>query len=208
MSAAKRRARIVEIFAAVTIALLLSGRIESLAARAMPPETAATTRTSSEPAPSSKPAPPSDCQAVLNALDMLYTTPYHSYSTQTGAEQGKSISMETIFSGGTRYVLLNGKWSASTLSTADVKQLEQRARKNARNMTCQFVRDEAVNGEIAGLYEAHEETEHGSTENRLWISRMKGLVLREETDLDPGGATVKSHISLRYDYSDVHPPKL
>ncbi len=139
---------------------------------------------------------------------MLYSTPYHSYSTQTGAEQGKSMNIETIFSGGTRYVLFNGQWSASTLSTADIKQLEQRARKNSRNMTCQFVRDEAVNGEIAAHYDAHEETEHGKTDNRLWISKSKGLVLREETDLDPGGATVKSHISLRYDYSKVRPPKL
>jgi hypothetical protein len=150
----------------------------------------------------------SECQPVLDALDKLYTTPYHSYMTQTGIEKGKTVSMETVFAGGIQYVLYNGKWSPSPLSTEEMKELVQRNRKNAKNLSCRFVRDEVVNGEGAALYNTHEDTKHGKSDNQIWVSKNKGLILRQETELDTGGANGKSHVSVRYEYSNVQAPKL
>jgi len=150
----------------------------------------------------------SECQPVLDALDKLYTTPYHSYMSQTGMEKGKTMSTEMVFAGGTQYVLYNGKWSPSPLSTEEMKELVQRNRKNAKNLSCHYVRDEVVNGEGAALYNTHEDTEHGKSDNQIWVSKSKGLILRQETDLDTGGANGKSHVSVRYEYSNVQAPKL
>jgi hypothetical protein len=154
-----------------------------------------------------EPATPSECQPVLDALDKLLTTAYHMYMTQTGILPGKIMTSETVFVGGARYILYDGKWSPSQVSTQDMKEMEERNRKNAKNISCQHVRDEAVNGEGAALYSTHEETEHGKTDSQLWISKSKGLVLRQETDLDTGAAN-KSHLSVRYEYSNVQAPKL
>ena len=150
----------------------------------------------------------SGCQTALDAIDKLYTTPYHSYMTQTGMEKGKTVSMETVFAGGTQYVLYNGKWSPSSVSTEEMKELDQRNRKNAKNVSCHYVRDEAVKGEGAALYSTHEESEHGKVDTQIWVSKTKGLILRQETDLDTGGANGKSHVSVRYEYSNVQAPKL
>jgi hypothetical protein len=65
-----------------------------------------------------------------------------------------------------------------------------------------------VNGESAALYSTHEESTHGKTDSQNWVSKSKGLILRQEIDIDTGGATGKSHISSRYEYSNVQAPKL
>jgi len=150
----------------------------------------------------------SACQAVLDASEKLYTTPFHMYSTQAGAlvGNGKPMSSEMISSGGTDYVLFAGKWTTS--STAERKELGQRNRDKAQNMSCHYVRDESVNGESAALYSTHEESEHGKTDSQNWVSKSKGLILRQEIDIDTGGANGKSHMSSRFEYSNVQAPKL
>jgi hypothetical protein len=156
------------------------------------------------------PAPDSTCQAVLDASAKLFTTPYHMYMTEAGAGVGdeKPVSNEMVFAGGALYVLFNGKWSPSLVSTEDMKAMGERNRKNAKNLSCHYVRDESVNGESAALYSTHEESAHGKNDNQIWISKSKGLVLRQETDIDTGGAKGKTHLSSRYEYSNVHAPKL
>jgi len=156
------------------------------------------------------PAPDSACQAVLDASDKLFSTPFHMYMTQTsaGIENGKPMSSEMVFAGGARYVLFNGKWSPSPLSTEEMKELDQRNRKNAKNLSCHYMRDESVNGESAALYITHSESEHGKDDNQIWVSKSKGLILRQETDIDTGGVNGKSHVSVRYEYSNVRAPKL
>jgi hypothetical protein len=150
----------------------------------------------------------SACQAVLDASEKLYTTPFHMYSTQAGAlvGNGNPTKSEMISSGGTDYVLYNGKWTTS--STAERKALGQQNRNNAKNMSCHYVRDESVNGESAALYSTHEESAHGKTDSQNWVSKSKGLILRQEVDIDTGGASGKSHMSSRYEYSNVQAPKL
>jgi hypothetical protein len=152
----------------------------------------------------------SACQAVLDTGDKLFTTPYHMYMTEAGAGvgNGKPVSSELVFSGGVQYILYNGKWSPSPLSTEELKAMEQRNRNNAKNMSCHYLRDEPVNGESAALYSTHEESAHGKTDSQIWVSKSKGLILRQEIDIDTGGANGKTHISSRYEYSNVQAPKL
>jgi hypothetical protein len=156
------------------------------------------------------PAPDGVCQLVLDANDKLLTTPFHMYMTQTNPviQNGKPISTEMVFAGGARYILYDGKWTASPMSTEDLKALEARNRANSKNTSCQFVRDESVNGESAALYSAHSESAHGKDDSQIWISKSKGLILRQETVLDTGGANGKSHLSVRYEYGNVQAPKL
>jgi hypothetical protein len=152
----------------------------------------------------------SGCQGVLDAGEKLFTTPFHMYMTQTssGIENGKAMSSETVFVGDTRYVMVNGKWSLSPISTDELKQMDQRNRKNAKNLSCHYVREESVNGQSAAVYSAHSESEHGKDDSQIWLSKSAGLILRQETDLDTGRAGGTIHMSVRYDYKDVQAPKL
>ncbi|HET8834364.1 MAG TPA: hypothetical protein VFN08_06510 [Gemmatimonadales bacterium] len=45
----------------------------------------------------------------------------------------------------------------------------------------------------------------GKADARVWVAREAGVVLRTEEDVDAGDAG-KRHISIRYEYADVHAP--
>ena len=198
---AKRKATFLRVLAAM-LGVFLTANAGTLAARRSP-----TLRLAEIPL-AANPGVDSACQAVLDASEKLYTTPFHMYSTQAGAlvGNGKPTSSEMISSGGTDYVLYAGKWTTS--STAERKELGQRNRNKAQNMSCHYVRDESVNGESAALYSTHEESVHGKTDSQDWVSKSKGLILRQEIDIDTGGANGKSHMSSRFEYSNVQAPKL
>jgi hypothetical protein len=152
----------------------------------------------------------STCNVVLAALDKNFTTPYHMYMTQTSPaiQNGKPIITEMVFVGGARYILYQGKWIASPIATDDMKAMQQKARQNAKNLSCHYVKDESVNGEAAALFATHGESEHGKDDNQIWISKSKGLILKQETDLDIGAGQPKTHMSVRYDYTNVQAPKM
>jgi len=146
------------------------------------------------------------CQPVFDALTKVVTTPNHGYSTQTGAfVRGKPRSGETIYVQGARYVRVDGTWTKSRLQNEDILQQEKENRANGK-ASCQFVRNESVNGESAMLYAMHSENEYAKEDAQMWISKATGLPLREEMDTDAGGAIGKSHRSMRYEYSNVKPP--
>ncbi len=199
----KREATILRVLAAA-LGVFLVANAGTLAARRSP------VLMHAEMPLAANPGVDSACQAVLDASEKLFTTPYHMYSTQAGAlvGNGKPTSSEMVSSGGAQYILYNGKWSPSPLSTEELKAMEQRNRNNAKNMSCHYVRDESVNGESAALYSTHEESVHGKTDSQIWVSKSKGLILRQEIDIDTGGANGKSHMSSRFEYSNVQAPKL
>ena len=152
----------------------------------------------------------SACQAALDAGDKLFTTPYHAFMTESGEGEanGKPTSNESIFTGDVLYILVDGKWRPSGMSKEVMKAMERRNRDNARNMACHYVRDEAVKGETAALYSTHQETVHGKIDSQTWISKSRGLILRQEIDIDTGRPNGKSHMSSRYEYDNVQAPKL
>ena len=136
-------------------------------------------------------------------------TPTHVYMTEiAGFRHNKPENSESIYAGGANgaiYVLVGGKWTRSKVSAGDMlKQQEE----NGRTVpsSCRYLREEAVNGEAAAVYASHVETEDMKSDATTWISKSKGLPLRTELDLDIGGALGKTHTSIRYEYSNVHPP--
>ncbi len=164
-----------------------------------------------EPPQVASPGPNSTCRAVLDANDKLFTLPFHMYMMQTsaGGVDGKPVAVatETVSAGGVEYILMNGKWSPSPVSNKELRALEQQNRKTAK-MTCHYVRDEPVNGEMAALYSAHGESAHGRNDDQIWIAKSTGLIVRQETDMDTGRPNGKAHLTVRYEYKNVRAPKL
>ena len=153
------------------------------------------------------PAPDGACQVVGDAIVKSFTVPFHFNNTGTAAD-GKTRTTEMIYVNGAIYSQVNGKWFSFPESSGDVKGLMEANRKNLTNASCHVVRDENVNGESATLYSVHSETERGIHDSQIWISRSKGLLLREETDAQLPGKSGKEHVSLRLDYNNVQAPKV
>ncbi len=142
------------------------------------------------------------CQPVFDALTKIVTTPSHSYST--GLVSGKPLSTETIYVQNKTYMIVRGKWMLRPVTPDDILEQEKENRANSK-ATCQFLRNESVNGEPAAVYSLRRETETGKEDGQMWISRVTGRALRNEVDVDRG-AMGKSHLSARYEYSNVKPP--
>jgi hypothetical protein len=150
------------------------------------------------------------CKLFLDATKKVMVTPTHMYSTETaGFRNNKPENTETIYTGGLKgaiYVMVKGKWSRSKLTPEDMVKQKDESVRTGKN-SCRYLRDESVNGEPAAVYTTHIETEGAKVDVTAWVSKSKGLPLREETDMDVGGgARGKSHRSTRFDYSNVHPP--
>jgi hypothetical protein len=160
-----------------------------------------------EMARAATPALDSTCQAIIETSGKLFNMPFHFYLTDTGAD-GKSTTMESIFVDGAVYTPLRGKWFRMPLSSADTEDMVPLMLKAAKNLSCHALRDESVNGESATVYSVHSEDERGIHDGQVWISKSKGLLLREENDVQKPGERGKSHASLRIDYNNVQAPKV
>jgi outer membrane lipoprotein-sorting protein len=138
-----------------------------------------------------------DCKAYFDASDKLYTIPVHSYITHTVAKR----NAEMIRLNGDSYFLIQGKWTKSSFNQQAIHEQELENRKNNK-VSCQHVRDESVNGEAAAVYSTHSESEDATANGTAWISKSRGLLLRQEIDLEG------DRISSRYEYSNVTAPKV
>jgi hypothetical protein len=146
------------------------------------------------------------CKTITDGMQKVLALPTHIYLTGTAEYQkGKTDNSEMIYSGSAIYLLLNGKWTRSRMSTTDMAKQEQE-NIQTQKMTCRFLRDETVGGELAAVYTAHTSSDDSKSESTIWVSKSKGLPLKVDTDMDVGGAAGKSHRSQRFEYSNVHPP--
>jgi hypothetical protein len=150
----------------------------------------------------------SECKPVYDATDKLMTVPSHGYQTETnpagkGAET--TTNAEIIRTGGAIYITIKGKWKKSPMSLADMHAQEEENRKTAKNISCKHLRDESVNGQSAAVYTAHSETDDAKADSQVWISKSKGVLLRQDEDIDTGDGD-KTHISIRYEYGNVQAP--
>ena len=143
-----------------------------------------------------------DCQVILNAEDKVLNTPTHTYSTMNMA--GRTMTVETIYAAGAVYTRMDGKWSSSG-TTKDIEELTQKNRQTAK-ATCSHLKDEPVDGEMAAVYSSHEESPKGKVDSQIWISKAKGLPLRQDIDIDTGAGKGKSHYSMRFEYGNIKPP--
>jgi hypothetical protein len=147
------------------------------------------------------------CRPVFDALTKLATTPTHSYSTYASPsiQAGKPTSSESIYFHDKAFMRLNGTWMTGPETPKETLDREQENRKRG-HATCSVVRSEPVNGEEAIVYSLHSQSEHAKEIAEIWISNRTKLPLREEADIDIGESTGKSHLSIRYEYNNVHPP--
>ncbi|MGH9743561.1 MAG: hypothetical protein ACRD51_14545 [Candidatus Acidiferrum sp.] len=151
------------------------------------------------------------CNILVEATKKEMTSPSHIYSTTTAAYlHGKTETGEVIYAGGPDgaiFVRILGKWKRSPVNAAAMLKQEEENRRAAK-MTCHYLRAEAVNGETAAVYSVHTETEDAEVDSTIWISKSKGLPLKQELDMDMGGTMGKSHKSMRCEYTNVKPPQV
>lgn len=145
------------------------------------------------------------CQPVFDALIKVATTPSHSYTTSTAVNGGTPTEAETIFANGQKYIRVRGKWMRIPVTSQDVVEQEKGKEEHGKS-TCQFLRNESVNGDPAVLYAVHREYEEVKEDGQMWISRSSGLLLRAEEDFDNRGNRVKDHRSTRFEYGNIRPP--
>jgi len=138
-----------------------------------------------------------DCKVVLEAANKTQTTATHTYTTMNMG--GKDQTVEMIYTPGIIYSRINGKWSRTPMTPQELAEL-QKPKAHDDKATCKYLKDELVNGEMAAVYSAHDVSPKGVVDTQIWISKAKGLPLRQDMDIDVGGAGGKSHTSTRYEY--------
>jgi hypothetical protein len=149
------------------------------------------------------------CGIVNDAMTKLMQTPNHAFTESRGAiASGKTHTSERISTTTAAYIQVRGKWLKSTMTPAEALQMEKDAVKDRKSGTCQYVRDENIDGEAAALYSTHKEDDAGKSDAQVWISRKRGLPLRQVVHLDVGaGKTGESQLTTRYEYENVKAPE-
>ena len=148
------------------------------------------------------------CQLTYDAMSKVMSAATHIYTTMTGApNSADKHTTETIYTGGTIYVKLGSKWTRSPMTPQQMMQKEEENRKASKS-SCQYLRDEAVNGEAAAVYSTHSERTDMDikSDGQIWISKSKGLPLKHEFDITSAGS--KNHLSTRYEYANVQAPPI
>jgi hypothetical protein len=147
------------------------------------------------------------CKLVLDAMAKQRATPTHLYATESSPLLGgKPKVNESIYAGGAIYIRIKGQWKRSPLTLQAMQKQQEENQRNAKSMTCRYLRDETVNGEAAAVYFSQGENEDSKSDSTLWVSKRTGLPLRSENDLDTGSKTDRMHVAIRYEYGDVRPP--
>jgi hypothetical protein len=108
-----------------------------------------------------------DCKLVLDAAIKIFDTPTHGYVTMDIS--GKPQTLESIYTGGLVYAKYDGKWSSGG-TTKEMKDLAEKNRQNNKT-TCQYLKDELVNGEMAAVYSVHEVSPKFTSDSKTWISK-------------------------------------
>src|SRR5437763_9048840 len=123
------------------------------------------------------------CQPVFDALTKIATTPSHSYTTNSAANDGKPAEAETIFANGQKYIRVRSKWMRIPVTSQDVLEQEKEKEEKGKS-TCQLLRRDSVNGEGAMVYSMHREYDDVKEEGQMWVSTSTGLLLRVDEDVD------------------------
>ena len=105
------------------------------------------------------------CQHIFDALTKVVTNPSHSYTISTAVNGGKATEAETIFANGQKYIRARGKWMRLPVTSQDVLEQEREKQEHGKS-TCQFLRNESVNGEAAMLYSVHREYDEVKEDGR------------------------------------------
>ena len=151
------------------------------------------------------------CTGATEAAKKLITTPAHAYLSRTmGSRPNQTELSEIIYTGGINgaiFVMLKGQWKRSPATPAQMLKQEEENIRDSKS-SCRYLRDEVVDGEPARVYQIHSDNDGIIEDATAWISKSRGLPLKQEIDMDVGGgASGKSHTSTRYEYSNIRPPE-
>jgi outer membrane lipoprotein-sorting protein len=142
-----------------------------------------------------------DCKLLFDADDKMLSTDHHAYVTTPGGKE----THEMVMVGGVSYIQFDGAWRKSPMTAAQMREQKIQNRKNAKNLSCHFVREELVDGESARVYSSHSEDEDTKSDATIWISKSKGVTLKIEQDSVSTGSS-KTHQSVRYTYTNITAP--
>lgn len=154
-----------------------------------------------------------NCQAVNDAKDKGMSVPTHIYiemapvfNNGVKPEPNDIRHAETIYVGTSAFMKLRGKWERSEWTAKRMIKQEQENRQTG-NLSCEYLGDDAVNGERAAVYSTHSERDKVKSDGEIWISKRRGLPLRDELDIEmTSGVTSKNHVTTRYEYRNVKAP--
>lgn len=148
----------------------------------------------------------SGCTVPFSASDKTRQSPAHVEVIRSAGKGEKPKRSEAIYAGGKIYVTINGQWKVSPISMADMQKQQEENRRNSK-YGCRLLREESVDGEPASVFHVHSENDDVKSDGDVWVSRSRGLILREEIDMNTGDPSA-THVTMRYDYRNVQPPRL
>jgi hypothetical protein len=146
------------------------------------------------------------CKPPLDAERKTITTPHHLLSTsESSGSGGKVERSEAISVNGAMYLLMAGTWRRSPITSKDELDQLNSNLASAKAYSCQYTGDGSSGGVPTSVYTAHTENNGVINDARIWVAKGNGLVMRVDSDLNTG-AHDKRHLSLAYDYTNVHAP--
>ena len=143
---------------------------------------------------------PAACQPLVDAERKEIMTPHHVYETRGGSAN------ELISTGGVTYIQLHGAWRRSPMGPKEALAQMQENLDSARAFSCQRTGGESVGGVATVIYAAHVENQGVKADTRTWVAVATGLPVRQEEDLEIDGTPGKTHLSTRWDYTNVRVP--
>jgi hypothetical protein len=139
------------------------------------------------------------CKPVFDAMLKATSTPHHAVTTDNGATVGESILVADAM-----YVKVKGDWHKSPLTPAAYLAQQQENLQNVTVASCKSLPDEAIDGKVTAVYQAHyEQKDLGASDARIWIVKATGLPIRTDSSLAGGE---KTSASTRYDYDHITAP--
>lgn len=147
----------------------------------------------------------SGCQPVMDALAKLGETPNRQYMVMTSSTAGGGIrNAETICVGEVAYIKVRDKWTPGPMTPKQIARQQQENIRSARVYSCHYDRDQKIDGDMTAVYKAHSENEDGVEDAEIWISKARGLIVREAVESNGG----ETHMSVRFVYTNVKAPNV
>lgn len=158
------------------------------------------------------------CNQLNAATQMLRTTPFHMYMTETQSfpnsnmakvagqiGMGGTKQSEEISTGKNIYVLNRGNWIDMQTSFSAMEQdkdSDPDTKKAMEESKCTALPDETMYGQAASVY--LRSTPALGIETKLWISKSTHLPVR--SDITHNQEAMKQVTVARYEYSGVQAP--
>jgi len=142
----------------------------------------------------SSPARADDCSVLFDALVGTFQRPFA--GTMNTSFPGKPANTsEIILVANKMYIKIKDTWQVSPQSAAEMVDLMKEMQKTAVE-TCKKDADEAVDGELATVYEAHIVNRGHTSDNKVWVLKRSGNVVKSEVHMAEGGTILQTY---RYD---------